>query len=35
MAGANLHIEASIIDTRVRQFQAQLREQALQDRSNR
>jgi predicted Zn-dependent protease len=35
MAGANLHIEASIIDTRARQFQAQLREQALQDRNNR
>jgi len=35
LAGTNLHIEASIIDTRARQFQAQLREQALQDRSNR
>ena len=35
MAGVNLHIEASIIDTRARQFQNQLRDQALQDRDNR
>ncbi|MEI7783835.1 MAG: M48 family metalloprotease [Betaproteobacteria bacterium] len=35
MAGANLHIEASIIDTRARQFQTQLREQALQERNSR
>lgn len=34
MAGVNLHIEASIIDTRARQFQIQLRDQALQDRGN-
>ena len=32
---SNLHIEASIIDTRARQLQALLREQALQDRNNR
>jgi predicted Zn-dependent protease len=32
---SNLHIEASIIDTRARQLQAQLREQALQERNNR
>jgi hypothetical protein len=30
-----LHIEASIIDTRARQLQAQLREQMQQERSNR
>jgi predicted Zn-dependent protease len=33
--GSNLHIEASIIDTRARQLQAQLREQMQQERSNR
>lgn len=33
--GSNLHIEASIIDTRARQLQAMLREQMLQERSNR
>jgi predicted Zn-dependent protease len=33
--GSNLHIEASIIDTRARQLQALLREQMLQERSNR
>jgi len=32
---ANLHIEASIIDARARQLQALLREQMLQERSNR
>jgi predicted Zn-dependent protease len=32
---SNLHIEASIIDTRARQLQALLREQALQERNNR
>jgi predicted Zn-dependent protease len=32
---SNLHIEASIVDTRARQLQALLREQALQDRNNR
>jgi predicted Zn-dependent protease len=33
--GSNLHIEASIIDTRARQLQAQLREQMQQERNNR
>lgn len=32
---SNLHIEASIVDTRTRQLQALLREQALQDRNSR
>jgi predicted Zn-dependent protease len=32
---SNLHIEASIIDTRARQLQAQLREQMLQERNSR
>lgn len=32
---ANLHIEASIVDTRLRQLQLALREQALEDRLNR
>ena len=35
VAPANLHIESSIIDTRARQVQALLREQALQDRNTR
>jgi predicted Zn-dependent protease len=32
---ANLHIEASIVDTRLRQLQSLVREQALEDRLNR
>jgi predicted Zn-dependent protease len=35
VAPANLHIEASIVDTRARQMQALLREQMLQERTNR
>jgi predicted Zn-dependent protease len=35
VSSSNLHIEASIIDTRARQLQALLREQALQERNNR
>jgi hypothetical protein len=35
VAPANLHIEASIIDTRARQVQTLLREQMLQERNNR
>lgn len=34
-AAANAHIEASIIDTRLRQLQSLLREQALEDKLNR
>ena len=32
---ANLHIEASIVDTRLRQLQSAIREQAIEDKFNR
>ena len=35
VSGANLHIEASIIDSRLRQLQASIREQAIEDKLNR